>query len=109
MLGVNSVETLVVQASKIGRRFACIDSSCYCGSAFSHLPFSIPFVERSRQSARECRARKKLRYQYLEELVADREKAVLALRKELEMVSHILNPFHKRMNEKWRAFGEDRS
>lgn len=43
-------------------------------------------LERSRQSARECRARKKLRYQYLEELVADREKAVLALKKELEKV-----------------------
>ncbi|EDV32292.2 uncharacterized protein Dana_GF15758 [Drosophila ananassae] len=41
-------------------------------------------LERSRQSARECRARKKLRYQYLEELVADREKAVVALRAELE-------------------------
>ncbi|KAJ9576147.1 hypothetical protein L9F63_006969 [Diploptera punctata] len=40
--------------------------------------------KRSRQSARECRARKKLRYQYLEELVTDREKAVFALRKELE-------------------------
>uniref|UniRef100_T1JA53 BZIP domain-containing protein n=1 Tax=Strigamia maritima TaxID=126957 RepID=T1JA53_STRMM len=42
-------------------------------------------LERSRQSARECRARKKLRYQYLEELVAHREQAVLMLRKELEL------------------------
>lgn len=44
-------------------------------------------LERSRQSARECRARKKLRYQYLEELVASREKAVFSLRDEVEMVS----------------------
>ena len=44
-------------------------------------------LERSRQSARECRARKKLRYQYLEELVINREKAVFALRDELKQVS----------------------
>ena len=41
-------------------------------------------LERSRQSARECRARKKLRYQYLEELVNEREKAVIQLRGEIE-------------------------
>lgn len=40
-------------------------------------------IELSRQNARECRARKKLRYQYVEELVVSREKAVEALRQEL--------------------------
>jgi len=40
-------------------------------------------LERSRQSARECRARKKLRYQYLDDMIAEREKANDKLRDEL--------------------------
>ena len=35
------------------------------------------------QSARECRARKKLRYQYLDDLILEREKANIVLREEI--------------------------
>ncbi|XP_072032299.1 cAMP-responsive element-binding protein-like 2 [Amphiura filiformis] len=42
-------------------------------------------LERSRQSARECRARKKQKYLYLEETVANKERAICALREELDM------------------------
>ena len=44
-------------------------------------------LERSRQSARECRARKKLRYQCLEDTIAEKEANVYALRKEVHKVS----------------------
>jgi len=40
-------------------------------------------LEKSRQSARECRARKKLRYQYLDDMILEREKANDRLREEL--------------------------
>jgi hypothetical protein len=46
-------------------------------------------LERSRMSARECRVRKKLRYEYLEELVQDREKAIDSLKEELEVYKRI--------------------
>jgi len=43
-------------------------------------------LERSRQSARECRARKKLRYQYLDDMIAEREGANEKLRNEMMML-----------------------
>jgi len=44
----------------------------------------IAKLEKSRQSARECRARKKLRYQYLDDMIAERERANLYLKEELQ-------------------------
>ena len=46
-------------------------------------------LEKSRESARQCRHRKKLRYEYLEELVGDREKAIVQLQQELERLRAI--------------------
>ncbi|CAF1576702.1 unnamed protein product [Rotaria magnacalcarata] len=46
-------------------------------------------LEKSRESARQCRRRKKLRYEYLEELVADREKAIAKLHEELQRLRSI--------------------
>ena len=42
---------------------------------------------RSRVSARDCRARKKQRYQKLEAMVEEKEKSIIDLRKELQQVS----------------------
>lgn len=43
-------------------------------------------LQRSRQSARECRARKKMRYKSLEDMIASKESENLKLRQELEEV-----------------------
>ena len=67
-------------------------------------------LERSRQSARECRARKKLRYQYLEELVASRERAVFQLRSELEQVSTLLNKTtHHGSHMEWKTWKNEKT
>jgi len=46
-------------------------------------------LEKSRESARQCRHRKKLRYEYLEERVTDREQAIIQLQQELERLRTI--------------------
>lgn len=75
-----SAERPVKRAGRRGRKPSKIDQKAR--------------LERSRQSARECRARKKLRYQYLEELVLLREKSIFSLREELERVSIPHYSFH---------------
>jgi vacuolar-type H+-ATPase subunit E/Vma4 len=53
-------------------------------------------LEKSRESARQCRHRKKLRYEYLEELVNDREKAIAQLQQELERLRSICQQIDQR-------------
>lgn len=60
------------------------------GGSNSNRVDSKSKLERSRQSARECRARKKLRYQYLEDLVARREAANITLKQEIDQVRYSL-------------------
>ena len=50
---------------------------------FSTEMKTVVKLEKSRQSARECRARKKLRYQYLDDLILERERANERLRGEM--------------------------
>ncbi|KAI0982379.1 hypothetical protein GJ496_009236 [Pomphorhynchus laevis] len=50
---------------------------------------------RSRLSARDCRERKKLRYENLEQFVKDREIAVLTLREELYQLRQVCIEFDK--------------
>lgn len=62
-------------------------------------------LERSRQSARECRARKKLRYQYLDDIILERERANIVLKQELEKYVSWCTELDKgRLPEGWNEF-----
>ncbi len=53
-------------------------------------------LQRSRQSARECRARKKIKYKSLEDIIANKEAENLKLRNELEDVGRLSVPIFTR-------------
>ena len=75
-----------------------------CGRKRGRRPSKIDLeakLERSRQSARECRARKKLRYKYLEDMIADKESYVYKLREELEMVRNTVIDLKKFAYLRW--------
>ncbi|CAF2838886.1 unnamed protein product [Rotaria sp. Silwood2] len=54
-------------------------------------------LEKSRESTRQCRRRKKLRYEYLEELVIDREKAIIKLHEELQRLRSVCQQIDQHM------------
>ena len=78
-----------------------------CGRKRGRRPSKIDLeakLERSRQSARECRARKKLRYKYLEDMIADKESYVYKLREELEMVRNTVIDLKKFSYLRWEIW-----
>lgn len=68
----------------VGENDIGVQPSSAMGRALHHGSGSRVRLEGVRHSARECRIRKKLRYQYVEQMVSSRERAILALRHQLE-------------------------
>ena len=86
---ISSVESSSSVDSPLADSSSVCSAKRQCGKKRGRRPSKIDLeakLERSRQSARECRARKKLRYKGLEDMIADKERYVYQLREELEMV-----------------------